>query len=187
MRSSLAVDWNSRVEYSVPMETLADRITQILEKRSWSRRELARKAGLAETHVSLILKKFQEDPNASIEDKTIRAIAHAAGVSAAWLQYGSGDPGWPDDEPAPAPEVPVTDQVPPAYEQIPGYHAMEAQARVIEPSNPEWAYGQFRRANPLRDASVPLSAASIAAMVKVIATYGTPPPDARNQKIKPRK
>lgn len=168
------------------METLADRILQILTKRSWSRRELARQAGLAETHVSLILKKFQDDPSASIEEKTIRAIAQAAGVSAAWLQYGTGDPSWPDDEPtAPAPDVPVSDQVPPTYEQTPGYYAMEAQARIIDPSNPDWAYLQFRRANPLRDANIPLSAASIAAMVKVIATYGTPPAGA--QKIKPRK
>lgn len=162
-----------------PKETIADRITQILAKRSWSRRELARQAGLAETHVGLILKKFQEDPGASLEAKTIQAIAQAAGVSAAWLQYGAGDPGWPDDEPQPVLEVPVSDQVPPTYEQIPGYLAMEKQARFVDPNLPEWAYLQFRRANPLRDASVPLSAASIAALVRVIATYGTPPPDTK--------
>lgn len=164
------------------METIGDRIAEILKKKDWSRRELARRADLAETHVSLILRKFTDDPTASLEEKTIRAIAQAAGVSAAWLQYGSGDPGWPDDEPLPVLDVPINDQAPPAYEQIPGYYAMEEQARLIEPKNPEWAYQQFRRANPLRDAGVSLSGASIAAMVKVIATYGTPPADA--QKIR---
>jgi len=164
--------------------TIADRIRHILERLGWSQRELGRRAGLAETHVGLILRKFKDEPDASLENKTVRALAQAAGVSPEWLEYGTGDPGWLEEPPQVSPDVPVSDQVPPTYEQIPGYQAMEEQARQIEPKNPEWPYVQFRVANPLRDSSVPLTPASIAAMVKLIATYGIAPANARTNRPK---
>lgn len=66
------------------MPTFADRIREILAENQWPARELGRRAGLAETHISAMLKP-DYDPRLS----TLAAVADAAGVTLQWLASGA--------------------------------------------------------------------------------------------------
>lgn len=171
------------------MSRLSDRLKAILEHHDWSGRELGRRAGIAPTYVSGLIKRFEADPDTSVETKTLEAIARAAGVSPEWLQHGRGEPGWadappvddpsPDDAGAPGPDVPDAVSQPPAtYGAIPGYAALEKGARrIARDLTDEWIWSELRDANPLRNSRVPLTPASLAAIARVIAEYGVPPAD----------
>ncbi|WP_437623355.1 helix-turn-helix domain-containing protein [Sorangium sp. So ce1151] len=84
------------------METIADRIRQVLAAQKISARELSRRAGLAESHIGLLLKKLDKDPLA-VELKTLDAVAQGAGVTLAWLATGPPGPGDASGPPDPYP------------------------------------------------------------------------------------
>lgn len=80
---------------------LADRLQfLIITRGGGSARELARKAGLSEKHVSMLLRRAGERETAAFAGKeprgggvtldVIRKIADGAGVSRAWLAWGQG-------------------------------------------------------------------------------------------------
>lgn len=67
--------------------TFAARVQSILETRGWTRRQLARVAGLrSESHIGHLLRG--DDPRLS----TVVAIAHAADVTVGWLAADEGAP-----------------------------------------------------------------------------------------------
>lgn len=81
--------------------TLADRIEEIARRKGWSLRRLGTEAGLKNpNHVSVIVSRVREKPDSDIETDTLRKLARAGGVSAAWLAGEDGtweDPGtWGD-------------------------------------------------------------------------------------------
>lgn len=75
-------------------ETVLDRMHAVLKMRGWSRREWARRAGLAEeTHVGGLMLRMKEDPNRLAGDiETYTKLAEAASVSLDWLLLGRGTP-----------------------------------------------------------------------------------------------
>lgn len=102
------------------VENLRDRVRLVLERTGWSQRELARQAGLAGSHISLIMTRLGEN----VRPETLRAIAAAAKVSEAWLITGRGSP---DDAPeggdVAQTTTPATAPVPAAVES-PLVHAL---------------------------------------------------------------
>lgn len=82
------------------MDTLQDRIRWILKRRSLSQRGLAARAGLAPSHISLILTGHIEG---NVRADTLAAIARGGAVSLEWLSTGTGDPERGAIEPTTAP------------------------------------------------------------------------------------
>ena len=70
-----------------PFEHIADRIRVALAHQKLTQRELSRRAGLAETQVSVILVRLRERPYA-VELETLARIAAGAQVSLFWLLTG---------------------------------------------------------------------------------------------------
>lgn len=84
----------------MPQESIRDRVRWILKNRGFkSQRELAARAGLASSHISLILNNLGDH----IEAKTLEKIAGAAGVSYDWLATGRGTPLAGVEPPSPPP------------------------------------------------------------------------------------
>lgn len=73
------------------VSTLADRIERIAEVLGISHRELARRTGLKETHLGVILKRLRAKPDAGIHSDTMLAMARGAGVRLEWLSSGEGE------------------------------------------------------------------------------------------------
>jgi len=68
--------------------TVAERSRWARERRGWSQRKASAEAGLTPTHVGLIEGRLGE----GVGTDTIRKLATAYGVSAAWLALGEGSP-----------------------------------------------------------------------------------------------
>lgn len=82
---------------------LPERVELIRTRLGVSERELGRRAGLADAHVGLLLKRLRTDPDA-VTLRTLRGIAQAGGVSLAWLVSGEETPGQPHPSKAAAAE-----------------------------------------------------------------------------------
>jgi transcriptional regulator with XRE-family HTH domain len=98
------------------VSTLVARIETIIEKLGISQRELARRAGLKEPHVGLIINRLKKNPRAGVENETLLAMARGANVSPGWLLSGegpSGLPGDPFDPESPKPPSTVVERDPP--------------------------------------------------------------------------
>jgi transcriptional regulator with XRE-family HTH domain len=63
------------------MEGFGTRVLELREQRGWTRRELARRAGLHENH----LRKVEMGERMRIEGETIFKLCRALGVSADYL------------------------------------------------------------------------------------------------------
>jgi hypothetical protein len=74
------------------VETLADRMEEVLAKKGWSAREWARRANLREEkHVSSLIDRSRKNPERLAGDiNTFAKLADAAGVSLDWLALGRG-------------------------------------------------------------------------------------------------
>lgn len=70
-----------------------------------SLRKLARRAGLAETHLGTLVQRLRDRPGATIEIGTLTKIACAAGVDERWLATGEGSPFAGEPRMAPHPEL----------------------------------------------------------------------------------
>lgn len=89
-----------------PFLGIADRIREAAARAGLTQRELARRAGMAPTQISVILHRLTEHPYA-IELETLARIAQGAEVSLLWLIAGvesspgplsprlADDPDWP--------------------------------------------------------------------------------------------
>lgn len=87
------------------LQTLAGRIAWVIAKRerpngggAWDEKTLSVAAKLGSSHVGQFVRGEQTNPTLS----TVKKIADAAGVSAAWLAYGVGSPDQDDDARAPS-------------------------------------------------------------------------------------
>jgi transcriptional regulator with XRE-family HTH domain len=123
-----------------PVDTLAARLRWILEQRGVSQRALAIKAGLAPSHVSLILNHLGD----RVAMETIRKLAEAASVSVDWLASGEGaaDAG--------------ADATEPHNENLPGWRENEPEARKRS-GLPAWTFERARKMRGL----VPPQGASV--------------------------
>lgn len=96
--------------------TLRDRLQWILDNRRVSARELSRRAGLAEPHVALIMRRAASR-DIRLAQLTLVSIAQAADVSLTWLATGRGDPDSVEgagSRPVPSAPGGGTDPAPPA-------------------------------------------------------------------------
>lgn len=72
------------------VETLASRVSWLLQQTGMSARALSLKAGLSPNHVGMLARgAVATRPS----HETLSAVARAAGVSLAWLADGEGEPG----------------------------------------------------------------------------------------------
>lgn len=77
----------------LPPTTLAQRIRAAQHLAGLTQSQLALRAGLARSHVSLILQRLERGGDeGTVKLATLRAIAAAAGVSLGWLASGEGSP-----------------------------------------------------------------------------------------------
>lgn len=122
------------------METVGTRIEQILQRMGISARELARRADLGETQVSVLINRFRKNPNTQVTVETLRAIAKGASVSEHWLITGRGDPSRVEETHAPS----FTDDATPVMANVPGYLEVEARDRARHPEVEEqwWLRGR---------------------------------------------
>lgn len=73
--------------------SLLERIEFVLENKKWSARKWATLAGLSEaTHLSTIMRRLEDDPEADVSSRVLAKLADAANVSMDWLAIGRGSP-----------------------------------------------------------------------------------------------
>lgn len=111
------------------MSTVGDRIEQARQSRGISRRELDRRAGLAEGHVSIIVNRYRRNPNTATEMPTLEAIAKGLQVSKRWLAFGQGGP---DNDDGGLP-LSTADSDSPTEGSLPGWDDAVRVARAIDP------------------------------------------------------
>lgn len=91
-----------------PVTTLADRLERLVELSGVSHQQFSRSAGLAQSHVSLIIRRDREKPGeAGVTVKTLQKLAKRGNVSPAWLGHGEG----------PGPEMPPPPRAPKAPDE----------------------------------------------------------------------
>ena len=154
----------------------------MLGRTGWSQRELSRRAGIADTHVGTILRKLAIDPNYSVETKTLRKLAEAAGVSVSWLLTGEGEPEAtlatvdrdedPEDLGADPGELPET------LGQRKNYAQQEKRARAVLTREgvavPETLWAQIRATNNFITANSPPPVALLVGLAKALLDGGEP-------------
>lgn len=153
------------------MDTVRDRVGWILTRTGWSQRELAKRAGLAPSHISLIMTRLGDD----VRPSTVRAIAAAANVSETWLLAGTGDPEVvPHIEEAsgPAPEEYDWRSVP-AFERLPNWPQLLAAAQGLRPQHPAYVWQQLGQIRPLLTSRP--TPGMVADLADVVLRHGEPP------------
>lgn len=160
------------------VSTLPERVQMILNMTGWSGRELARRSGLATSHVSLIRKRA----SGRVAPETLSAIAKATGCSYQWLATGEGEPGQldppsPDEVPQEHPDPEIT-TLPIVRNAITGQ--LLAAAKALRPGHPQWVWTKTCRANLLLNAPLtPLALAELADFISRHETPDEPPPRPR--------
>lgn len=144
---------------------MADRILWILAQRNISQRELARRAGLRDAHIGVIVSRSRKNPEANIENDTLAAIARGGEVSLRWLATGEGSPDPTDEEVGSRPVL----------GNLPGWGDAESQVRRMLKSTPEWV---FTCARNLSGLNVPSVADVELVMKAVMLCRDYPPRDA---------
>lgn len=153
------------------METVAQRVRWVLQRTGWSQRELARRAGLSGSHISLIVTRLGED----VRPQTLKAIAVAAGVSEHWLLTGDG-------EPQPVVHIepstgPASDEVDwravPSFDRLPNWPQLMDGARGMRPNHPDYVWQHLGQSRPLLTARP--TPGMVAELADVLLKYGEPP------------
>lgn len=148
------------------MESIGDRIEQVQQRLGISYREWARRAGLGETQISVMVRRYRENPDREVTVPTLKAIASAVGVSLQWLLTGAGTPDSLDsDEPS------RTESSEPIAENIPGYLDVEAGDRRAHPEMEEehWISGRKAAAYVIHGPAAPGDAIKLARLAKEFA------------------
>lgn len=70
-----------------PMKTLAEKVTELRQKKGWTQGELAAAVGVSQGSIGNIESGIRTNPRAA----TVLGIAKALGVSAQWLQSNDGE------------------------------------------------------------------------------------------------
>ena len=153
------------------MDTVRDRVGWILTRTGWSQRELAKRAGLAPSHISLIMTRLGDD----VRPSTIKAIAAAASVSEAWLLTGTGDPEvvpHVEEASGPAPEEYDWRSVP-TFERLPNWPQLLAAAQGLRPQHPAYVWQQLGQIRPLLTSRP--TPGMVADLADVVLRHGEPP------------
>lgn len=127
--------------YIRPVSTVGERIAEVLKALDISARELDRRSGLAEGHVSLTVARLRKNPNASVELPTLKAIAQGAKVSEAWLINGVGTPDSDDVQS-------LSDSHKSELRNRAGWAEAERLARQEHPDWPEWVWEATATSSP---------------------------------------
>lgn len=156
--------------YSPPVAPpLVGRLELILKRTGWSQRELSRRAGLAESHVNLIIRAATKNPASAgaVELDTLKKIASAAGVSLAWLTSGTGAPDADDDSRGPS----TVESEVPHFGNAVGWADARREAERTHPDVPAWAWDQAATMAPmhLRTVVTPEQVVSLARMALQLA------------------
>ena len=146
------------------VKSVADRILWILAQRNISQRELARKAGLRDAHIGVIVSRSRKNPEANIENDTLAAIARGGDVSLRWLATGEGSPDPTEEELSARPVL----------GNLPGWGDAESQVRRMLKTMPEWV---FTCARNLSGLNVPQTADVELVMKAVMLCRDYPPRD----------
>lgn len=127
----------------------------------WSRKSLSLAAGKAQSHAGQIIRG---DVEADVE--TLEAFARAAGVSAAWLVFGTG---------APVPDH--TSEVPSGgalrFGDLPAWPLLRDAAVGLRPNTPAWVWEKLAALSPLLPGDV--SVGQVAEVADIVLRYGAPP------------
>lgn len=75
------------VEEVIPLSTIADRVTEIVNALGGNKSEFARRINLSPAFIS----KLSKDPSRQISDRTIADICSEFNVSEVWLRTGEGE------------------------------------------------------------------------------------------------
>ncbi len=132
--------------------TFEQRIRYAIKHSGLSPRGLALKAGLSAGYFPSLFRALAKDPQASVETATVRAIAHAAGVSAAWLLTGKGSPDDHDETETVAPSTAHDYVMRPQFQNLPEWPELLARAKEIDPGLPGWVWEMLARTSPILSA-----------------------------------
>lgn len=84
---------NAEIVHPALVDGMRERMQRVLEEKGWSQRRWAREAGIAETHVRLIMERLRNEPERpTVELWVVARLADVAGYSLDWLAYGRGSP-----------------------------------------------------------------------------------------------
>lgn len=144
-------------------DPVSERIRHLMELRGWSARQLSIRAGLTESHVTLLLRRGASKAEAA----TLGKIAAAGDVALEWLLSGDGAMA----EAAPAPRVESSGD--PKFEDIPGYAESLPVAKRLRPEHPEYIWQTLSAAGPLLTG--PITPAMLADLADVLLKYTVPP------------
>lgn len=147
--------------YFQRVATVGDRVRQILELRNVSARELSRRAGLGETQVALLVKRYERNPDVTTSLATLTAIASGGGVSLKWLATGQGDP--TDEDPKPLGGSPVDL---PRFGSLDNWPTLRATAKAVDDRLEDWALDELESARPILRG--PITPAVVADLARVI-------------------
>lgn len=148
------------------VDPIALRIQGLLDEHGWTPYELSKRAGLSDSHVSLILQRGTK----RLGRVTLEKIAAGAGVSARWLVEGEG----PRTEVAPAEVRVVPDDSDPRMRNREGFDRHLTAAKALRPGMPGYVWDALGDGDPLVIA--PLTPAMLADIADVLVKYIPAPP-----------
>lgn len=149
--------------------SVKERVIEVLRRTGWSQRELARQAGLAGSHISLILTSLGDN----VRVDTLRAIAKAAKVSESWMITGDGTPDG-DDVPSSDEQTDSSEGFDVAcFAALANWRELLASAKLLRPSIPDWVWLALGAAHPL--IAGPASPGMLAELADVLHRFGSPP------------
>ena len=154
---------------TVALVSVKERVQEVLRRTGWSQRELARQAGLAGSHVSLILTNLGDN----VRVDTLRAIAKAARVSESWMITGSGTPDGGDALAADEQTSSLEGFDVACFAALPNWRELLASARLLRPQLPDWVWVALGAAHPL--IAGPASPGMLAELADVLHRFGSPP------------
>ena len=167
-----AASCDVELSYRRGVSSVGDRIEQILKAKDISARELARRSGLGETQVSVLVARFRKNPHTHVTVETLRAIAQGAGVSLAWLTSGDGSPETREDPPPPTELRMVPDGD--ARPSIGAQPDARALADEIALENPPLApyLDIVLDSGSMRSLNIPLTRAALETLARVVQSHG---------------
>lgn len=159
--------------------TLLSRIEEVCRERGWTEKEWCERAELNASTLSKFRERATDDPHATMQKTSFRALANAAEVNERWLRLGDvpreivrGQPPRPYAAPGSSPSFGVSDvairvragEVPElVHGALVRWPDLEAEARAMRPLHPAWVWERvarvplFLRVEPTADIIAALS------------------------------
>lgn len=148
------------------VDPIALRIQSLLDEHGWTPYELSKRAGLSDSHITLILRRGTK----RVGRATLSKIAAGAGVSLRWLEDGEG----PRVETAPVEVRVVPEESDPRMRNRDGFDRHLSAAKSLRPGMPGYVWDALGDGDPLVIA--PLTPAMLADIADVLVKYIPAPP-----------